>query len=142
MKILGIGLGAWAIMVGLVLAITFTALGVQWLTADSKGATEARTRILSADTRIVAYNHFFNACSSIQGLEGVIAEQEEILDDAESTRERERIRTNIAGAKGLRLQAIAKYNGDAEKDYTIGQFRDLDLPFHLDSERIPTRCAS
>ncbi len=141
-KILGVGIGVWVAIVALGLIITFTVLGVQWITADAKGATAARTRILSAETRITAYNHFFDACSGIQGLEGTIASQEEVLEDAETPRERERIRTNIAGTKGLRLQAIAKYNTDAGKDYTIGQFRDLDLPHQLNPERNPTLCVS
>ncbi|KKR91799.1 MAG: hypothetical protein UU42_C0007G0016 [Candidatus Woesebacteria bacterium GW2011_GWA1_41_13b] len=126
-----ISIGLWAFGVG---------------TADIFGRGEARKQIQSAEFRISAYQTFFNQCAGIQGLEKSLDASFEQLKTAETTADRARINQNIAGVQSAHGQAIAKYNGDARKDYTIGQFRDNDLPFQIPDNGYPeggkTSCGS
>ncbi len=133
---------ALVLAVALIWGINF---GFRWITASPTGQLEAREQILSGDTRIAAYNHFHNLCASIQGNEGQIDELESTLALV-SDDDKDRVLTSIAGVKGARHQAIAQYNADANKDYTIGQFRDLKLPFVLVDSNYPeggkTECSA
>ena len=104
----------------------------RWVTARPSGALGARETILSGEFRIAAYQHFFNLCAGIQGLEASLGAQTELLKQTTDSREQNRVRANIAGITAERGRAIAQYNADARKDYTEGQFRDLDLPYLLD----------
>lgn len=144
-KTIGIAI---ATFVGVLLVIAMVwgiAFGWGWITAGPTGQLEARQDILSGDTRIAAYNHFHNLCASIQGNEGQIDELEATLETI-SDEGRDRILVSIAGVRGARHQAIAQYNADASKDYTIGQFRDLDLPYKLVDHEYPeggkTQCGN
>ena len=135
-----------ASFVGVLLVIAMVwgiAFGWGWITAGPTGQLEARQDILSGDTRIAAYNHFYNLCASIQGNEGQIDELEATLETI-SDDNRDRILVSIAGVRGARHQAIAQYNADASKDYTIGQFLDLELPRILVDHEYPeggkTKC--
>lgn len=103
--------------------------GIQWATAPIRGALDAREQIQADGSfRIAAYDSFFNQCASIQGLEGRLDVAFKQLDQSP---ESNRLSANVAGLQGLRFEAIAKYNGDAAKEYTEGQFRDSDLPYQL-----------
>ena len=129
-----------AIIVGLWVGITSMVWGLRVATAGLYGRGEARIQIQSAPFRIQAYQSFFDQCASIQGLEGKISELEEQLAQTErGTREYNYTLSSLTGAKGLRLEAIAKYNQDALKNYTEGQFRDQDLPHQIKGEK--TVCA-
>jgi len=116
------------VVLGAVITASLWGFGVIFAPQIGKG--EARKQINSGDFRIQAYDHFFNACASIQGLEGQLDAQKEALSTATGDT-RDRILTNIAGIQGARSQAIAQYNADARKGYTIGQFRASDLPYQL-----------
>lgn len=105
--------------------------GMRYATAGLFGKIEAEVQIQSAGYRIPAYDHFFDLCVSVQKAEVGLDAQYDSLDGAESARERERIRTNIAGLQVTRLGGIQQYNADSRKDYTRGQFRDNDLPWNL-----------
>ncbi len=144
-KIIGITVGS---IVGILMVMAMVwglAFGWGWITAGPTGQLEARQDILSGDNRIAAYNHFHNLCASIQGNEGQIDELESTLETI-SDDSRDRILVSIAGVRGARHQAIAQYNADASKDYTIGQFRDLDLPYKLVDQDYPeggkTKCGN
>ena len=118
--------------------------GWRWATAGPSGQLEAREEILSGPNRIAAYNHFFNLCASIQGNEVQLEALNAQLGQA-SPDDRDRVLSSIAGVTAARGSAIAQYNADAGKDYTIGQFRDLDLPYQLMAtpyEGGRTQCAS
>lgn len=120
-----------AFTVGAVLVLWLMVMGVFGLrvaTAGIVGAGQAKIQIQSAPFRIAAYQSFFNQCASIQGLE---ARLDDAFAQLATTTDPERVRTNIAGIQGLRGEAIAKYNADARKEYTEGQFRDSDLPFAI-----------
>jgi len=120
--------------------------GLGVATAGIYGRGEAHKDIQSADFRIQAYQTFFNQCASIQGLEGQIDELTTALEYYQpGSREYNITVTSIAGVKGARHQAIARYNQDALKDWTEGQFRDADLPYQIPDTNYPeggkTRCA-
>jgi len=103
-------------------------------TANIVGRGEAHIRIQSADFRIPAYNHFFDLCAAIQADEASLdAQSDELSALTQGTRDYNRVLTNIAGIVADRQRAIAQYNADARKDYTIGQFRDSNLPYQLDT---------
>lgn len=133
----------WALFFG-VLALVFLwaifalSFGMQVATAGLVGRGEARIQIQSAGSRITSYNHFFDLCTSIQAHEGAI----DALEDEFALYERgsddySRVATNLTGVKAARAETIARYNNDAQKDYTIGQFRDSDLPYVLDTTSYP-----
>lgn len=126
------------LLVGLWLAIASSIWGLRVATAGLYGRGEARIQIQSAPFRIEAYQYFFNQCASIQGLEGKIEELTAQLTKLEpGTREYNYTLSSLTGVKGLRREAIAKYNQDALKDYTEGQFRDRDLPYQLANNEYP-----
>ena len=108
------------------------------VTAPIFGSGEAYKEIQSSDFRIQAYQTFFNQCASIQGLEGQIDELVVALGYYErGSREYNITVTSIAGVKGARHQAIAKYNQDALKNWTEGQFRDNNLPYQISDTNYP-----
>ena len=121
--------------------------GLGVATAGIYGKGEARKQIQSAPFRLQAYQSFFDACASIQGLEGQIDELELQLQKlTPDTRSYYFTLSSLTGTKGLRHTAIAKYNQDASKDYTEGQFRDKDLPYRIQDNSYPegvkTICAT
>lgn len=126
------GLGSIVLVLVLWMTIASAIWGFRVATAGIYGAGEARKEIQSAPFRIAAYQTFFNQCASVQGLEGQIDELTAQLDALEpGTRAYEYTLSSLTGTRGLRHRAIAKYNQDALKDYTQGQFRDADLPYQL-----------
>lgn len=124
-----------------VLLIALITFGIRWVTATPKGKLSAREQIQSGSYRIAAYDHFFNACASIQGLEGQLAAQQQAAQTATGD-DLSRINANIAGLRGARAQAIAEYNADARKSYTLGQFRASDLPYQIPDDEGKTRCVA
>lgn len=122
----------------LVLVVGVASWGFGWIFAGPKGALEARQQILSGANRIQAYNHFFDQCVSVQKLEFASDAQQAELAAASGQDDRDRILANIAGITAERAGAVAQYNADAEKTYTIGQFRDLKLPFQIDEASQPS----
>ena len=141
----------WAMWLGgvvIVTAIAFTAMSVfgfglfQRGTADFRGETDVieQTRA-NADFRIAAYNQFFDLCTSIQGTEGRIAALNTELETADEDRASQ-IRATLTALNGQRFESIARYNNDAAKDYTVGQFRDSALPYQLDPEEEKTVCVN
>ena len=131
MKVFGLSVGVFVLFI--VLLFSMTAFGFAWkyFWAAPAGKTEAQVQIQSAPSRIAAYNHFFDACSAVQGLDVAIDTQFDQLGQTTDNKDRSRIQSNIAGVTAERSRAVAKYNTDARKDYTIGQFRDSDLPYQL-----------
>lgn len=122
----------------LVLSIlgVFILVGFSWLwrygTAAIEGRVGAREQIQSKETIIGAYTHFFDLKAAIDALTPAIEAQQEQLGLVSSTESKERILANIAGMKAQRARLIAQYNADAQKGYTIGQFKDWSLPNHID----------
>lgn len=137
-------LGWFSFKVGLIAlfaiaTLTAAGFGVRWIIAGPEGATQAREQTIgSGSFRIAAYNHFFDLCSEIQGMEGQIAALES--EEPGSEERREQVRASITALKAQRSRSIARYNTDASKEYTIGQFRSVNLPFRLNTQE-ETVCA-
>lgn len=118
-----------------VIAIGF---GLRVATAGLYGRGQAHIQIQSSDFRIAAYESFFNQYASIKGLEGQIDELTAGLATMEpGTREYTYTQSALIGTKGLRHTAIQKYNADAAKNWTEGQFRDNDLPYQIPDTEYP-----
>jgi hypothetical protein len=130
---------AVVLLVGLWLGVASAIWGFGVATAGIYGRGEARKQIQSAPFRIEAYQYFFNQCASIQGMEGKIDALVSQLSQLEpGTRDYSYTLSSLTGVKGLRSEAIAKYNQDALKEYTEGQFRDSDLPYQLPNSEYPS----
>lgn len=115
------------IVVALVAGLVF---GIRWVTAGPSGKLQAREQILSGDNRIQAYGHFFDLCAAVQTDEASLEAQYDLLKVSKGD-DRERIVTNIGALLADRAGAVNQYNQDAQKSYTIGQFKSSKLPWQL-----------
>lgn len=116
--------------------------GVRWVTAEPKGALEAREQIKGSGTfRIAAYNHFYNLCAAVKSDEATIEALNQELATNPSEKRVGQINASITALRSGRAEKINQYNADASKDYTIGQFRSSNLPYQLDSSQEVTLCA-
>lgn len=135
--------GAIAAVVFLVIGGIFLVGSIQRSTADFRGETAALEDILAdPNSRISAYDHFFTLCSSVQSHETTIKALEEELAGGVSEDRQEQIQGAITANKSQRDAKIHQYNNDARRDYTVGQFRDADLPNELDIDAEETSCES
>lgn len=143
----------WVIGGAALVLVAAIAIGAMWVfgwgwfarsTAEFRGETAALEQILAdPDRRITAYEHFFNLCGSIQGHEDTIrALRTELETTDPSDARREQIEGAITANQAARDQKIREYNLDARRDYTIGQFRDADLPHELDIDTEETSCTA
>lgn len=130
-----VGETAFWIIALLVVGALLTIIGLGWryAIAGPSGKVEAREQILSGDNRIRAYNSFFDQCSSIQAIESALSASLDELSSADPANSDNiiRIQTNITGLRAQRARGVAEYNANAAKDYTDGQFRDLNLPYQI-----------
>lgn len=148
----GAYVGCWVIVVAvfvllLMWSMVAISFGLEVATAGLVGRGQAHIEIQSAPFRLEAYNYFFNQCASIQALEGQIDELSNQLEMMEQgSREYNITLSSLTGVKAMRRTAIANYNAEAAKDYTVGQFRDNDLPYSLPNVEyngeIKTSCVS
>lgn len=124
-------LTAWHIFglvfMGMILLALFN-YAWRYYMAPVAGRANAEWKIESANSRIDGYERFFDQCSAIQGYEGSIAVQEQALKAVTSPEDKSRITTVLAGLRAQRIRAIAQYNADARKAYTIARFKDSGLP--------------
>lgn len=112
--------------------------GLGVATAGIYGRGEAQKQIQSSEFRIESYQYFFNQYASIKSLEGKIDELTAQLQQLQpGTREYNYTLSSLTGVKGLRHEAIQKYNADARKEYTEGQFRDKSLPYQIPDTPYP-----
>lgn len=126
-------------VIGLVALIVF---GVRWITAPAKGKLQAREQINSGNFRIAAYDQFFNQCVSVQTKEAAIEALEQELATNPSAQRKEQINASLTANRIGRVSDIRQYNADAEKSYTVGQFRASKLPFQLDPTAKETTCVT
>lgn len=140
-----IGGAALLLVVGLLIA-GMAVFGVGWFqrsTADFRGETAALEDILAdPNRRISAYEHFFDLCASIQGHEDTIRALEAELETDPSESRTEQIQGAITANRAQRDGKIRQYNVDASQHYTVGQFRDANLPNQLDVDTEETTCVS
>lgn len=112
----------------------------RYYTAEVRGVVGQEERVQSALHRMGAYEHFYDLCASVQGHEATLTAARKQLGETAEEAERQRIRANIAGIESQRARSIARYNADARKDHTVGQFRDAELPYSLKPEAEKTSC--
>lgn len=127
----------------LVAALMVGGFAFNWFTAEPRGALEAREQILgSGDFRIQAYDRFFNQCAAIQSDEGRIQSLQTELETTNPSPSRVgQINASLTAIRSSRLEKINEYNADAGRNYTVGQFRDSDLPYNIDpNNEGPTEC--
>ena len=117
------------VLIGIVMAVGTWAFN--WFAAPYQGKLQARQQIQgSGDFRIQAYNHFFDQCASITTAEQNLQQFYAQLKTAKGD-DRTRIETNITANVIDVNGAINQYNEDAQKSYTIGQFRSSNLPYSI-----------
>ena len=105
----------------------------RYFTAPIEGVVEAEEIINQGENRIGRYNYFYDMCATIQSDKEALAIQKDILDNAESADERERIRANIAGISAQLRRNVNQYNADASKSYTAARFKSESLPYEIDA---------
>ena len=126
------------ILIGLAIIFFFIAvwgisLVVRYYTAKPEGIVGMQETVQSADFRMYSYEYFYNAKAHIIGLEAKYNAQRKKLNNQEKgTEGYSRTVTNIASLEGLIIDSKAKYNADAKKEKTTGQFRANDLPYQYD----------
>lgn len=136
-------LGGVGIAIAVVLAIALMAGGGwawRYYTAPIEGVVEAEEQINSGSNRIAKYNYFFDMCATIQSDKEALAIQKEMLDNAESADERERIRANIAGINAQLRRNVNQYNADAGKEYTAARFKANSLPYNINANEEFVSC--
>lgn len=132
----------WILMVVVaVVAIAVLTFGIRWITAGPKGQLQAREQIQSGNTRISAYNHFFDLCAAVQSDEAAIQSLNQERDTTKPTPSRlTQINASLTALRSARAEKINQYNADARKDYTIGQFKSSGLPYTLALTQEATSC--
>lgn len=116
-------------IIGIVMAVG--TWGLNWFAAPYQGKLQARQQIQgSGDFRIQAYNHFFDLCASVTTMDQALQASYQQLEGATGD-DRTRIETNITAQLNDRNDAANQYNVDAEKSYTVGQFRANNLPYQV-----------
>jgi hypothetical protein len=123
-----------------VLVIVAVIFGVRWATAPARGQLAAREQIQSGTFRIAAYDRFFDLCAAVQSDEATIVALREELTTGPPPSRVTQINASITALRSGRAEKINRYNGDARKDYTIGQFRSNGLPYQLSANQEATTC--
>jgi len=113
----------------------------RWITAEPKGALEAREQTLGdGDFRLQAYDYFFGLCGTVQSQEDRIDALNQELATNPSQGRVEQINASLTAVRAGRSEAINEYNNASTGEYTRGQFRDSDLPYQLDQNDEDTEC--
>lgn len=128
---------AAVVMLGALIAAIYA---VRYVSADARGSVSAQEQVKSGTFRIAAYDHFFDLCSAVQSDEARIRALRDERENA-SVERVEQINASLTAITASRASKVARYNADAAKDYTIGQFRSSRLPYSLDVNREETECA-
>jgi hypothetical protein len=115
------------VLIGIIWVLSF-AFG--WFTAAPQGKLQARQQIQSGNYRIAAYESFFNKCSSITTLDEAL---NQTLDNEKSDKGSDltRDKVNFTAQLNSRNDAANQYNVDAQKSYTVGQFKASNLPYSI-----------
>lgn len=106
----------------------------RYYTAPIEGKVGAEQQLESAPSRIVNYEHYFDLCAEIQGLEAALTAQKQRTSS-------NKVEANIAGITAQRARLIAQYNADASKSYTRARFLGDTLPRSINPNQETTTCA-
>lgn len=123
----------FGVLAGIIFLLTLTAGGWAWkyYTAEIRGRVDAEQRIESGANRIQQYNKFFNMCNNVKSIKTALDSQRSLLDNAEDSKERSRIRSNIAGMEAQLARYVNQYNSEASQSYTAARFLASELPYQL-----------
>ena len=138
-----IGIVVALLVVGFIVfaGLYFAGLIFQSGTAELRGAVSLKEiTIGSGEFRRSAHEHFYDKCASIQAAEQKIKNYQEEIESGVSQERREQLNAFVLGQKNTRAELVAGYNGDAQKTYTIGQFRGSNLPYYIDPNQEETPC--
>ncbi|WNA15836.1 hypothetical protein XaC1_193 [Xanthomonas phage XaC1] len=129
-------------LIGLVLLVIsgLSTLAYNYYTAPLKGNVQERQLIESGSNRIEQYESYFNQCVAIQGYEGSIDVQKDLLKSETDKENIQHIKTVIAGISAQRVRAIAQYNADVVK-LTKSKYIDTSLPNYINTEG-KTKCVN
>jgi hypothetical protein len=92
--------------------------------------SKVKQQVNTAEFARTSYEHFYDACASVQSLDQKLDEQYNELKTATGD-DKTRIETNVGGLVGARADAVTQYNADARKDWTLAVFKASDLPYQL-----------
>jgi hypothetical protein len=140
MKSIGIGVGAFVLIITLVIALTAAGLLWRYVIAEPRGKVEQEEILQQGQNRIARYDHFFNLCAGVQSDEATIAALKQELATNPRAQRVEQINATITALRSGRAEKINQYNADARKSGTLAQFRSSDLPFQLNLAEEATTC--
>lgn len=129
------------VVLGILVTVLITGGAWAWkyYTAHWSGKVDAEQKIESGNSQISNYNHYFDLCSVAKTRQQSLKTQKNLLEMAEDSKEKIRVRSNIAGLESQLNRSINQYNVDARKEYTMARFKDSDLPFQLNFSE-PINC--
>lgn len=118
------------ILVGL--GITLLSGGLTILMAPFQGEVEKSQQVEgSGEYRVANHDYFYNLCSDIQSKQQNIKTLEASGYKEEAT------------ANELELQRmVSDYNAAAANEYTKGQFKADELPYHIDANKEVKSCGT
>jgi hypothetical protein len=129
------------LVAGALAILLLIAFGAMWVfgfgvfqkeTASFRGSIAATEKIQANGAyRIAAYNSFFDKCASVQSLEGQIKAFQAQIDANPPAEQKAILNNQLLGVQGARISAINDYNANSQKDWTVGQFKDSNLPYLL-----------
>lgn len=129
------------------IAIIFIALGVviafgyasiygfgtmQKDTAGFRGGVEKKERVeADGGYRVAQHDYFYNLCSDIQT-------KQDNIETLKGTGNKDAVTGNRLELNKL----VNRYNADAANNYTKGQFKADELPYHIDSNKEVNSCGT
>ena|SRR5215212_9669146 len=114
------------------LGITFLSGGLTILMAPFQGQVEKSQKVEGSGDYVVAqHDYFYNLCSDIQT-------KQDNIKTLEAAGEKDAVTANQLELNRL----VNKYNADAANNYTKGQFREDELPYHIDANRKVQTCGT
>lgn len=122
------------------LAVSAASWAWRYYTAAPKGIVQAEEQINKGSNRIQNYDHFFDLCSVIQTNKTQLQTQKDMLEMAETQKERTRIRATIAGVTAQLSRNVNRYNADSHKEYTKARFKDESLPYEINANQEMITC--
>lgn len=134
--------GLWALIAGgtaivVMVILTLIAGGFGWVTADFRGAKDAREQtIADGSYRIAAYEKFYDLCGDIKAIEQQIVNQEAMSAGLP----KDQVAVNKLALNNQRASLIQEYNADARKADTKANFLASDLPYSIDPNQETTTC--
>lgn len=128
-KAIGWSVAGIVAIIGIGIGFMFASGTFKKSTANWRGDVKATEQTqANGQYRIANYNHFFDMCASIQ------ADEERIKNLEEAATDSVKDQTTLTAVKNSRAEKITRYNADAAKEATMGQFRDSGLPYEIRQE--------